>query len=65
MAAGTKPLHIKVELDITLNDPQDWTLAFGINGRREISRDVKEYVERLAQGGVFDNGEVSATVRLM
>lgn len=56
-------MKIKVELTVKLDDPADWTLAFGIEGAAQIREDVREYVTALVDGaGVFGNGEVPATV---
>jgi hypothetical protein len=56
-------MRISVNVTIELNDPEDWTLAFGVEGGKEIREDVKRYVgEGVASMGVFGNGEVQAEV---
>jgi hypothetical protein len=57
-------MTISVELTVTLQDPSEWTTAFGIEDRPEIREDVKSYLLNIAQhSGVFGNGEVTATVQ--
>lgn len=58
-------MKIVVTLEIEIEDPDDWTVTFGVEGKAAIRKDVKEYVENAVQGaGVFGNGEVPATVKL-
>lgn len=58
-------MKISVSLTVDLENPADWTTAFGIEDRTEIRKDVKEYVLGLVRdAGVFGNGEVPAQVTL-
>lgn len=60
-----KPMTITVALTVILPDPQQWTTTFGVETRREIREDVKEYVLNEAQhAGVFGNGEIQAEISL-
>lgn len=59
----TKPMKIRVVLEVMLADPDQWTTAFGVEGRRAIREDVKSYVANEAGGGVFSDGEVAGTVK--
>lgn len=56
-------MKIIVQLEVEI-DPADWTTTFGIVNCNDIRREVKEYVLKLAGGGVFDDGEVPATITL-
>lgn len=58
-----KPMTISVELIVTIEDPADWTTAFGVEGRANIRQDVRSYVLHTIQAaGVFGNGEVAADI---
>lgn len=57
-----KPLRVTVTLAVEIENPDDWTLAFGTEGRDAIREDVREYVLHNAHDGVFSNGEVAATI---
>ena len=59
-----RPMSLTVQLYVTLDDPAQWTKAFGVEGRTEIRDDVKTYVAGLARSGVFTTGEVSANIEL-
>lgn len=60
---GPRPLKVKVTVTVTLKDPADWTLAFGVEGRREIAKDVKSYIGNgVIDYGVFGDGEVDANI---
>jgi hypothetical protein len=60
-----KPMTVVITVEITLPDPEQWTTAFGIEGRAVIRQDVKQYVANQIRGeGVFGDGEVAAEVAL-
>lgn len=58
-----KPMKVSVTIIVELEDPSQWTLAFGVEGRAAIREDVKSYVAN-GVDGVFGNGEVKAKVYL-
>jgi hypothetical protein len=61
--ANPKPLRVSITLTLEVENPADWSLAFGIEGRRNIAADVREYVlDGVQQYGVFGNGEVDAKI---
>lgn len=58
-------MKIVVILEVEIEDPDDWTVTFGVEGKAAIRKDVKEYVENAVQhAGALGNGEVSNTVKL-
>lgn len=64
MARRNGPMTISIELVITLKDPEQWTVAFGIEERARIRQDVKSYVlNQVCGAGVFVNGEVTADIK--
>lgn len=58
-----RPLTVKVTVTVTLKDPEQWTVAFGTEGRAAIRDDVKSYVSNgIHRYGVFGDGEVDAEI---
>jgi hypothetical protein len=56
-------MKVSVTITVDIENPADWTLAFGVEGYRRIQNDVREYIGNAVQNsGVFGNGEVEATV---
>lgn len=56
-------MKVSVTVTVDLEDPEQWTTAFGVEGRQRIREDVKTYVGGLVRdSGVFANGEVQAEV---
>ncbi len=58
-----EPLKVTVTLTITIEDPDEWTTTYGVQGRAKIRQDVKEYVGNgIQQSGAFGSGEITATI---
>lgn len=57
-----KPQTVFVTIEVTLTDPDDWTLAFGVEGRDAIKKDVKEFVVSNARDSLIGSGEIAAEV---
>lgn len=56
-------MKVRVVISIDIPDPGQWTQTFGVEGAREIHKDVKSYVgNQVQQAGVFGNGEVTADI---
>lgn len=56
-------MRVRVEIIIDIEDPGEWTAAFGVAGETKIRKDVKSYVGNEVQSaGVFGNGEVTAEI---
>lgn len=56
-------MKVVVTVTVEIEDPSQWTLAFGVEGLAAIRQDVKEYIGNdLPQFGVFGNGEVDAEI---
>jgi hypothetical protein len=58
MAKMTVSLTLKIEIE----DTEEWTTTFGVQGSNAIRADVKEYAGSLVRSGVFANGEVAAEI---
>ncbi|MFG2923918.1 hypothetical protein ACGFYA_20755 [Streptomyces sp. NPDC048305] len=43
-------MKIAVTLTVEIEDPADWTTAFGVEGAARIRQDVKDYVGSNVQG---------------
>lgn len=42
---------------------QDWTDTFGVEGKRAVGNDVKQYLgNELHKAGVFGSGEIDAEI---
>ncbi|MFI0262515.1 hypothetical protein ACH4OW_26140 [Streptomyces sp. NPDC017056] len=56
-------MKIAVTITVELEDPAQWTEAFGVEGAANIRQDVKVYVGYGVQSaGVFGDGEVAADI---
>jgi len=59
-------MRVRVVITVDMDDEavSDWYETFGVaQGKREVSRDVKQYLGNAAQQvGVFGNGEVTANI---
>lgn len=56
-------MRVIVTLAIEIEDPEEWTLAFGVEGAAMVRDDVKEYVYNVVQQSAAWE-EVTATVKL-
>lgn len=57
---------MKIAVNLTIEiDPDEWDLAYG-NGtnRREVARDVKEYVKHAIRDLIADNSDPNVAVTL-
>ena len=43
-------MKIAVTIAVEIEDPADWTLAFGVEGAAQIRADVKDYIGSNVQG---------------
>lgn len=57
-----KPQTVFVTIEVTLTDPDEWTLAFGVEGCDAIKKDVKELVVSNARDSLIGSGEITAEV---
>lgn len=62
----SKPLKVLVTLSITIENPDDWVMVYGIEpGRANVRNHVKGHMLNAAQNIAPFNGEVEAEIRLM
>jgi len=55
----SEPMTVVVKITVTVEDPDDWTTAYGVTGRAAIRKDVKSYIGNGVQGAFSgDNGEM-------
>ncbi|MGW8953466.1 hypothetical protein [Streptomyces sp. NPDC055709] len=43
-------MKVAVTITVEIEDPADWTLAFGVEGAANIRRDIKDYVGSNVRG---------------
>lgn len=57
-------MKIAVTITVEIEDPEQWTLAFGVTGASAIRTDVKEYMGNAAQGlRVWEEVDAEVTYR--
>ncbi|MFF0183471.1 hypothetical protein [Streptomyces sp. NPDC005244] len=56
-------MKVRVVIVIDIEDPQQWTTAYGVEGAAEIRADVKSHLGNAAQQiAPYGNGEVDAEI---
>ena len=56
-------IRVTITVTVEIDDPDQWTTAFGVVGTKNIKDDVRHYVgDGISGYGVFGDGEVDAHV---